>query len=114
MADDKIDENQVQVDEATGLKKITNVNESKMQVQRKSHIQDNIDKYRVLLQKGMASLELMQMIEQDLKDKIRQRQQQNGEKITAIKTQVYILRNLLTRIDKFINGGETAENLSQS
>lgn len=67
-----------------------------------------------MLQKGMASLELLQMVEQELKDSVRQRNNQNDEKIIAIKTQLYQLRSLQSHISNFISDSEINETQSQN
>lgn len=110
---EKTDESKILIDSATGKKKILNLEESTMHVQKKSHMQEHIDKNRVTLQKGLASLELMQMYEQELNDKIVERRQLNEQKIKAIKTQLFLLRSLQSHITKLIND-DRADNPSSA
>lgn len=104
-------ETDIPIHPATGKKKILDLNESNMHVDKKSHLQDNIDKNRVAVMKGLVSIELMQMYEKELENKIIEQEEVNKQKIVAIKTQLYQLRTLQFHISKLINLEKT-ENLS--
>lgn len=65
-----LDEFQIERDFKTGLKRVTTVQDKDVTVSGKAYIQDSIDQYRKLLHKGLASLELLQRMEQSFKEKV--------------------------------------------
>jgi len=67
----------IQVDPDTGLKRVTTVDDKLVTVQSKDHIQKSIDCYKAQLHKALTSMELLQRMEQGLKDQIYKLGEQN-------------------------------------
>lgn len=73
-----------------------------MEVSRKDTIQRSIDLQKQTSLKSIAMLEAVEQNEQELKDKIKRSIEQNSKLEIAIKTQVYMLRNMADSYEKFV------------